>query len=318
VVVASVFGDLWDWVAGVFARIGDVSPYWVLIALAVKTCESAFLGLTWRNILRAAYPQSGLSFKTAWGASQGGTAINAIAPAQAGTAAMIGIFRTSIPGASVSGVATATVVQSAFFIVLSALMVIGVAVSRPHTVSKGSPADESSGFFASHPLVIALIVLAVLVVGYFVWPRVKPWLANEWRKAKKGAAIFSDWRRYARDVAAPSAASYACRIAVNVIFMAAFELPITAFTVFLVASSHMLSGIFAITPGGVGQTQALDVATLRRYAPSKSVAAFSITQDSILTIWNVVLGIAVMLWAFGWHQVRDLLVKSRRKPAAAS
>jgi uncharacterized membrane protein YbhN (UPF0104 family) len=290
---------LGSWVAGVFQRIGEVSPYWLVAALALKTCESAFLGLTWRNILRAAYPQSGLSFKTAWGASQGGTAINAIAPAQAGTAAMIGIFRTSIPGASVAGLTSATVVQSAFFIVLSALMVIGVAASRPHTVSKGSPADESSGFFASHPLLIPLIVLALLVVGYFVWPRLKPWLAKEWRKAKKGAAIFSDWRRYAREVAAPSTASYACRITVNVIFMAAFDLPITAFTVFLVASSHMLSGIFAITPGGVGQTQALDVATLSRYAPTKSVAAFSITQDSILTIWNVVLGIAVMLWAFG-------------------
>jgi uncharacterized membrane protein YbhN (UPF0104 family) len=131
-------------------------------------------------------------------------------------------------------------------------------------------------------------------------------------QGQQGAAIFKDWRRYAKDVAAPSAASYACRIGVNTVFMAAFDLPITAFTVFLVASSHMLSGIFAITPGGVGQTQALDVATLSKYAPTKSVAAFSITQDSILTIWNVLLGIGVMLWAFGWHQVRDLLMKSRR------
>jgi hypothetical protein len=36
---------------------------------------------------------------------------------------------------------------------------------------------------------------------------------------------------------------------------------------------------------------ALDIATLSKYAPTKSVAAFSITQDSILTIWNDVLGI---------------------------
>jgi uncharacterized membrane protein YbhN (UPF0104 family) len=315
VVLASVFGALWNWVAGVFERIGDVSPWWLVLALALKTCESAFLGLTWRNILRAAYPKSGLSFKTSWGASQGGTAINALAPAQAGTAAMIGIFRTSIPGASVAGVTSAAVVQSAFFIVLSALMVIGVAVSRPHTVSKGSPADESGNFFTAHPVLIPLIGVALLVAVYFIWPRIKPWLVKEWHKAKQGAAIFSDWGRYARQVAAPSAASYACRIGVNIVFMAAFDLPVTAFTVFLVASSHMLSGIFAITPGGVGQTQALDVATLSRYAPSKNVAAFSITQDSILTIWNVVLGIAVMLWAFGWHQVRDLLVKSRHKPA---
>ena len=314
-ILGSVLGDLWDWVAGVFTRIGDVSPYWLVVALALKTCESAFLGLTWRNILRAAYPKGGLSFKTAWGASQGGTAINALAPAQAGTAAMIGIFRTSIRGASVAGVASAAFVQSTFFIALSVLMVIGVAVSKPHTVSKGSPADESGNFFSSHPLLIPLVVVALIVLFVFVWPRIKPWLAKEWRKAKQGAAIFSDWRRYARDVAAPSAASYACRIGVNIVFMAAFDLPITAFTVFLVASSHMLSGIFAITPGGVGQTQALDIATLSKYASSKSVAAFSITQDSILTIWNVVLGIVLMLWAFGWNQMRDLLSKSTHKQA---
>ena len=309
-ILGSVLGDLWDWVAGVFTRIGDVSPYWLVLALALKTCESAFLGLTWRNILRAAYPKGGLSFKTAWGASQGGTAINALAPAQAGTAAMIGIFRTSIRGASVAGVASAAFVQSTFFIALSVLMVIGVAVSKPHTVSKGSPADESGNFFSSHPLLIPLVVVALIVLLVVVWPRIKPRL-----KAKQGAAIFSDWRRYARDVAAPSAASYACRIGVNIVFMAAFDLPITAFTVFLVASSHMLSGIFAITPGGVGQTQALDIATLSKYASSKSVAAFSITQDSILTIWNVVLGIVLMLWAFGWNQMRDLLSKATHKQA---
>jgi len=311
-----VLDGLWHWTSGVFGHIVDVSPYWLALALVLKTAESALIGLGWRNILRAAYPKANLSFKTAWGASQGGTAINAVTPAQAGTATMIGIFRTSIPGASVAGVTSATVVQSAFFIVLSALMVIGVAVSRPHTVSKGSPADESGNFFSAHPVLIPLILVTLLAVAYFVWPHVKPWLAKEWRKAKQGAAIFSDWRRYARDVAAPSAASYACRIAVNIVFMSAFHLPVTAFTVFLVASSHMLSGIFAITPGGVGQTQALDVATLSKYAPTKSVAAFSITQDSILTIWNVVLGIAVMLWAFGWTQMRDLLAKSRRKPTA--
>jgi uncharacterized membrane protein YbhN (UPF0104 family) len=315
-VLAGVLGDLWDWASGVFERIGDVSPWWIILALTLKTCESALLGLTWRNILRAAYPKGGLTFKTAWGASQGGTAINALAPAQAGTAAMIGIFRTSIPGASVAGVTSATVVQSLFFIASSAVLVLGVAIFRPHTVSKGTPADESGNFFTAHPVLVPLIAVAVLAAAFLIWPKVKPWLSKEWRKAKQGAAIFSDWRNYAKTVAAPSAASYVCRIGVNTVFMGAFGIPITAFTIFLVASSHMLSGIFAITPGGVGQTQALDVATLSKYSSTKSVAAFSITQDSILTIWNVVLGIAVMLWAFGWHQVRDLLRKSRRKKPA--
>jgi uncharacterized membrane protein YbhN (UPF0104 family) len=312
-----VLHDLWSWIADVFQRIGDVSVYWLVLALALKTAESALIGLSWRNILRAAYPKSRLSFKTAWGASQGGTAINAVAPAQAGTAAMIGLFRSNIAGSSVAGVTSATVVQSLFFTAASALILVGVAIFRPRTVSKGSPSDETGGFFASHPVLIPIIVVAVVAVLYFVWPRIKPWLSKEWHKAKQGAAIFRDWRRYAVTVALPSAASYCCRIGVNITFMGAFGIPITAFTVFLVASSHMLSQIFAITPGGVGQTQALDIATLRGHASSGDIAAFSITQDSIITIWNVVLGVIVLLWAFGFSQVKQMFSRKGRAQAQA-
>ena len=310
-----VLGSVTDWVADVVHRIGDVPVYWLVLALALKTVESALIGLTWRNILRAAYPKADLSFKTAWGASQGGTAINAVAPAQAGTATMIGIFRSSIPGSSVAGVTAATVVQALFFTVASILLVIAVIFIRPNTVSKGSPSDETGGFLASHPVLIPLIVVAILAVLYFAWPKLKPKLVDQWHKIKEGAAIFRDWRRYAREVAAPSAASYGCRIGVSVVFMAAFSVPVTVFTVLVVAASHTLSNLFAITPGGVGQTQALDIATLRHYASTSNVAAFSITQDSVLTLWNVVLGIAVMLWAFGFDQAKELLSrKSRKQP----
>jgi uncharacterized membrane protein YbhN (UPF0104 family) len=311
---ASVLGQFWDWVAGIFSRIGDVSVYWLLLALALKTAESALIGVTWKNILHAAYSRSNLTFKTAWGASQGGTAINAVTPAQAGTAAMIGIFRTSIKGSTVAGVTTATFVQAAFFAALSVLMLVGTAVFRPRTVSKGSPADESEGFLASHPVLVGAIVVAVIVGLVLYWPRLKPRLIETWHKAKEGAAIFKDWGRYARQVAFPSALSFACRIGVNIVFMAAFSIPVTAFTVFLVASSHMLSGLFAITPGGVGQTQALDVATLRDHANTSDIAAFSITQDAVMTIWNVILGVIVMIWAFGFTAAKELLFRRKKTP----
>jgi uncharacterized membrane protein YbhN (UPF0104 family) len=306
-VTASVLGRFWDWAAGVFERIGDVSIYWLLLALALKTAESALIAVGWRNILRAAYPRGGLSFKTAWGASQGGTAINAVTPAQAGTAAMIGIFRTSVRGSTVAGITTATFVQAAFFAALSALMLILTAAFRPRTVDKGSPADEGGGFLTAHPILIAVIVIALVAAAYFLWPRLKPRLLDTWHKAKEGAAIFRDWRNYAKGVALPSGASFACRIGVNIVFMAAFSIPITVFTVFLVASSHMLSGLFAITPGGVGQTQALDVATLSSHAATSDIAAFSITQDAVMTIWNVILGVAVLVWAFGFRAARQML-----------
>jgi uncharacterized membrane protein YbhN (UPF0104 family) len=313
VLLANVAADLWGWVADVFGRIGSISVYWLVLALALKTAESAFIALGWRNILHAAYPEGGLSFKTAWGASQGGTAINAVAPAQAGTATMVGIFRASIPGSSVAGLASATVVQALFFTAVSVLMVIGVAIFRPRTVSKGSPSNETGGFIASHPILVPIVLVVAGAALYFFWPRLKPRLLSTWHKVKEGAAIFRDRRRYAKEVGLPSAASFCCRIGVNIVFMAAFGIPVTAFTVFLVASSHMLSQVFAITPGGVGQTQALDVATLRRYASSHDIAAFSITQDSVITIWNVVLGIIVMVWAFGFRQMKEMLPGKGRK-----
>ena len=316
--MSELLAQLWDWVIGVVERIGDLSFYWLLLALLLKTMESALIGLGWRNILRAAYPQAEVSFKIAWGASQGGTAINAVTPAQAGTAAMIGIFRKSIPGSSVAGLTSATVVQSLFFTAFSVVIVICVAIFRPRTVSKGSPSDESGGFIASHPVLVAVVVVAAAAALVYLWPRLKPRLLSTWHKAKQGAAIFRDWRRYAVGVALPSAGSYACRIGVNVVFMAAFGIPITAFTVFLIASSHMLSGLFALTPGGVGQTQALDIATLRGHASSGAIGAFSITQDSVMTIWNVVLGLIVMLWAFGFDQMRTLLSRGGRQPQAQS
>jgi hypothetical protein len=108
--LGSVLGAFWGWAAGVVGRIGDVSMYWLVLALVLKTAESALIGLGWRNILSAAYPRTGLSFKVAWGASQEGTAINALTPTRAGTAAMIGIFRTSIPGSSVARVPAAAIV----------------------------------------------------------------------------------------------------------------------------------------------------------------------------------------------------------------
>jgi uncharacterized membrane protein YbhN (UPF0104 family) len=311
---ANVAGDLWHWLVGVFKRIGDVSIYWLVLALALKTAESALIGLTWRNILRAAYPRTVLSFKTAWGASQGGTALNAVAPAQAGTAAMIGIFRAGIPGSTVAGLASATIVQSLFFTVVSVLMVIALAFVRPGTVSRGSPSNESGGFFAAHPVLIPVVAIVVVAVVVIYWPRLKPRLLGLWHGVKEGAAIFRDRRRYVTAVALPSGASFCCRIGVNTVFMAAFAVPITSFTVLLVASSHMLSQLFAITPGGVGQTQALDVATLRKYASPDAVAAFSITQDAVITLWNVVLGLAVMMWAFGYGQLKGILFRSR-KPA---
>jgi TRAP-type C4-dicarboxylate transport system permease small subunit len=100
-------------------------------------------------------------------------------------------------------------------------------------VSKGSPSDEIGNYFAAHPLLIGVVVVAIFLIVYFVWPRMRRRVVQKWKKAKQGAAIFRDRRRYAREVALPSTVSYACRMGMTAVFMAAFDLPVTLFTVFL-------------------------------------------------------------------------------------
>ena len=42
----------------------------------------------------------------------------------------------------------------------------------------------------------------------------------------------------------------------------------------------------------------------------------SVAQDSVIA-WNIVLGVAVMLWAFGYTQTKAMLTKNGRKQEAA-
>ena len=71
-------------------------------------------------------------------------------------------------------------------------------------------------------------------------------------------------------------------------------------------------------PVSAAVTRASDVATLRPYASSHDIAAFSITQDSVITIWNVVLGVIVMLWAFGFRQMKEMLRRRGQSPAVSA
>jgi hypothetical protein len=170
-----------------------------------------------------------------------------VTPAQAGTAAMIGIFRASIPGSSVPGVVSATVVQSLFFTVLSVVIVVLTVLFRPRTVSTGSPSNETEGFMAEHPSLSVLIAIA-LVAG-------RPALEATEAAPARALGQGEGGRRHPQRLAPVQPRGGAAvprllllphrrerRLHVGV------RDPGDADTVFLVVSSHMLSGLFAVTP----------------------------------------------------------------------
>ncbi len=296
------------WLDDVWKNIKQVSIVFIIAAIILKTAESMLTAIAWRSVLRASYPTQHVSYKLSLGAYQGGVALNAIAPAKAGTWAMLGLFRLYIPGARFATLVAGLVVQGlafTFFAVINYAILILFARQNW---------DDSTGFIGEivtaitdYPLLAIIIAVSAALLVYILvrhyWSRVK----KLGQQIKLGGAVFRPPRRYALGVFLPELASYACRFGYTAVFLAAFNIEVSIHTVFLVIASSSLGHMVAVAPGGLGTTQALDAYALRNYTSTGNATAYSLAQDAVLTAWNVVFGIIVMCWAFGWTDTKDLI-----------
>src|SRR6476469_1956104 len=89
-------GSVAGWIHQVAGQMRSISLPILVLALALHTCEILLNALAWRNILRRAYPRSAVSYRVVLGGYGGGVALNSFLPAQAGTVAMLGIYRARI------------------------------------------------------------------------------------------------------------------------------------------------------------------------------------------------------------------------------
>jgi uncharacterized membrane protein YbhN (UPF0104 family) len=292
------------WVREVLDQLGSISLPLLVLALTLHTCETLLNALAWRNILRRAYPESGASYRLVLGAYGGGIGLNAILPAQAGTVAMLGLYRTQIQASTAVGLVGAGVAQNAFFLVTGASIGVGLLVVRPGIFSL--PLGSLAGHAALGLAVAGAIVLAAWVM--------RRRLQGTWAAAREGAAILTTPRAYAYEVLAVEVASYGARVGVTATFMRAYDVPVSLQNVLLILAVNALASTFAFTPGGVGTQQALATAALRTSAASSVVAAFSLGQQLILAVWDVAFGLVVLSSAVGWTATRAVV---NRETAAA-
>jgi uncharacterized membrane protein YbhN (UPF0104 family) len=253
--------------------------------------------LAWRNILRRAYPQSGVSYRLVLGAYGGGIGLNAILPAQAGTVAMLGLYRTQIQASTAVGLAGAGAVQNAFFLLVGASICVGLVVVRPGLFSL------QLGSLAGHA---SLALAAATVVALVAWAVLRRF-NGIWAEAREGAAILATPRVYTTEVLLVEVASYVARVGVTATFMWAYEVPVSLENVLLILAGNAIASTFAFTPGGVGTQQALATAALRNSASSSVVAAYSLGQQLILAAWDVGLGLLLLWSSIGWTATRALV-----------
>jgi hypothetical protein len=84
------------------------------------------------------------------------------------------------------------------------------------------------------------------------------------------------------------------------VFLAAYGIPVTFHTVMSVQGGNSIAGTVTVTPGGVGVNQAMNVASLHDVATPDQATAYSVGQQLIMTAFNTVFAIVVVVWAFGW------------------
>ncbi len=293
--------DIAGWFDDLQRFLPSIEPRYLLVALVLQSAQTLLNGLAWRNVLGACYPLEKVSRREIVAAYCGGVGLNAFLPVQAGTIAYLGMSRAVIAGSRTSTILAAAVVQNLFYVA------VGVLVWAYLLVGKPGASDTAYDLISRNTgVAIATAILTAAMVAIalrLAWD----WLLRLYDSLIEGAAILRTPVRYVTTVLAPQVASYACRVGVNMTFMAAMGIPVSVQAVFLLLAANSISSAIAVTPGGLGTQQALAVVALRQIAPAAAVATYSLTQQAVITAWNIAFGLAVMAIVFGWAATGSLL-----------
>ena len=310
--LASSFNSFFNAASSFFQHLSDIRwtpfAFALLFLLAMQLCRV----WAWRNVLRAAYPGTPISFPQLSAAYLAGAGINAIMPARAGDVTKVFLVKRQIPHSSYPAVTSSFLVQTVFDTTVG-LLVLLYAISQgllpepprlPHL-----PAFEIS-FWAEHPrtllIVIGALLLALAIGIYYLAHHVRRF----WDRVKQGVVILRWPRRYLREVAAWQGIGWLCRFAAFWFFLEAFGIGGSVGNVLLVMSVQAIATIVPFTPGGAGAQQALLVATLQ--GPSRAaVLSFSVGTQIAMAAWSVVLGFSAIFLVFGTTDWRGLIKQAQ-------
>ena len=293
------------WIEELWDDITAIPTGYLLGAIAVQTAGTFFAGFSYYGILRAAYPDEVHLWPivTAYAV---GVAMNGFLPANIGTFVTLLMFVAVIPSCTFAGSVAAYLVQKIFFTLAGAFVYLYMFLSVPGEF------NLNFGRERSHPgltvlTVVGGIVLVVILVRLF-WREVK----KLWERAKQGGVILSQPRRYMTHVFLPSFASWFCGRIVTAIFLAAFALPVTFESVMWVTGSGSLASVTSFTPGAVGVTQATNALALKTccHVAKNDAVAYSAGQQLIVTGWNQILAIVLVVVFFGWTGGKALVGQS--------
>jgi uncharacterized membrane protein YbhN (UPF0104 family) len=285
--------DIIDWLDQVWHQIKDVPPGYLVLGAILQMLQTVGNGLAYYGILAYAYPEGAKLWPiiTAYAV---GVSMNNFLPANIGTFVTLLMFVAIIPGSTFPGILAAYMVNKIFFTIVGGLIYLYLFLEA------GAAFDIELGWFRDHPAaMLAMVVggafLIVLVVRIF-WR----WLRKLWEKAKEGGKILTAPGRFATRVLLPQLGSYAAKVGVIMVFLAAYSIPVTFDSVMSVIGSSSAANMTSVTPGAVGITQAANVVALSDYADADTATAYSLSQQLVTTVVNLGFALVLVVLVFGW------------------
>jgi uncharacterized membrane protein YbhN (UPF0104 family) len=304
IIVIGAAADLlgWDirgWFSDVWDTISEISPAYLVAAVALKTVQTVLTALSWYAILKYAYPAT--RFKVVLACYATSVALNGFLPANIGTFVMLLMFVTIIADTTFSGVLGAYVVQKIFFTLSGAFTYLYL------FLSVGGSFDIKFAFVHEHPWATAILVVGIVALLYLLaramWPKVVKW----WEGAKEGGGILGEPRKYFVRVFCPALVAWLASLGVMAVFLAAYDIPVSFHTLMRIAGGNSIANVTSVTPGGAGVNQAFNVASLNGVTDPTTATAYSVAQQLVTTCWNIIFAIVMLVWVFGWAGGKDLV-----------
>jgi uncharacterized membrane protein YbhN (UPF0104 family) len=309
IVVIGAFADLLGWnIRGWFKELWDtittISVEYVVGACLLLIVQTTTTAYAWFSILRYGYPDAGVRWREVWAAYAASVALNGILPANLGTLMMLLMFTTFIAGATFAGVIGGYAVEKIFYTLIGAFVYLYL------FLTVGGSFDIKFNFVHAHPWATVIVIVGGALLIWWamrlLWPRVVKW----WDQAKQGGRILVHPGAYFGRVFFPSFLSWVAMLGVVAVFLAAYNIPVSFHTLMRVVGGNSIANVTSVTPGGVGVTQAFNVQSLKGITSSANATAYSVAQQLVTTAFNILFGIVLMAWAFGWSGGKRLVTKS--------
>jgi uncharacterized membrane protein YbhN (UPF0104 family) len=310
--VANLLGwDIRGWFHSLWTTVTTISAGSLIAAILLMIVQTTATAFAWFSILRFAYPGR-VKWRDILAGYAVSVALNGILPANIGTLVFL-IMVTVLIGISFAAVLGAYAVEKIFF------TLSGTFVYLYLFLSVGGSFDISFSWVHDHwPATIIVFgggALMIVLLARRFWPHVVAW----WQSAEEGGAILGRPSAYFGRVFLPSLIGWAAMLTTIGVFLNAYGIPVSFDTLMHVAGGNSLANVTSVTPGGVGVTQAWNVASLKGVASSTDATAYSVAQQLVGTAWNIIYALILMIWAWGWgggkQFVSDSYSEAKRRQA---